>query len=46
MIKQVGLRIEKELADWVTKESKKENRSFNNFISTLIIRTKKTGEKR
>jgi len=37
MIKQVGLRIESKLADWIKTECKKENRSFNNFISTLLL---------
>jgi len=37
MIKQVGLRIEKDLSDWIVIEAKKENRSFNNFISTLLL---------
>ena len=44
MTQQVGLRIEKELADWLTKEAKKENRSFNNFITTILLQEQERRE--
>lgn len=38
MIKQVGLRIDSKLAEWIKTESKKENRSFNNFIAHILLK--------
>lgn len=46
MIKQVGLRIEKDLSDWIIIEAKKENRSFNNFITTILLAEQKNREEK
>jgi predicted HicB family RNase H-like nuclease len=37
---RVNLALPKDLAEWIKQQAKRENRSINNFIKTIIIEKK------
>jgi len=42
---RINLALPQELGEWVKEEAKKENRSINNFIATVLLEKKRQKER-